>query len=215
MNERRFPFFHLPSSIPSARLRAGFHLPSSILHPPFSIFRFIRRYVPWGVIDALIVAASLLLAWFARAVTTNLDIRPALLFGLVAIGVCCTVNYLFRLYHRMWRYASAGEIVVIATAVVISTALLTLANLVWPGQRPVPLSVVWMTGLFAFVGFVSVRYRRRVWTGFRWRWRALLGSPPFPPILGGQGGGAHPGPHRRRWRGWPAPGLALFESERR
>ena len=172
MNKHRFPFFHLPSSIPSARLRAGFH-------SPFSIFRFIRRYVPWGVIDALIVAASLLLAWFARAVTTNLDIRPALLFGLVAIGVCCTVNYLFRLYHRMWRYASAGEIVVIATAVVISTALLTLANLVWPGQRPVPLSVVWMTGLFAFVGFVSVRYRRRVWTGFRWRWRALRGQ--FPP----------------------------------
>jgi FlaA1/EpsC-like NDP-sugar epimerase len=96
------------------------------------------------------------------------------------------------LYHRIWRYASAsGEIVVIAAAVATSTVLLTLADLFWPSGilvsipqgwpdlRPVPLSVVWMTGLFAFVGFVSVRYRRRVWTGFRWRWRALRGE--FPP----------------------------------
>jgi FlaA1/EpsC-like NDP-sugar epimerase len=143
------------------------------------LLSFVRRYVPWSVIDALIVVASLLLAWAARAIITDLDIRPALLFSLLAIGVCCTVNHLFGLYHRLWRYASAGEIVVIAAAVATSTALLTLADILWPGQRPVPLSVVWITGLFAFVGFVSVRYRLRVWTGFRWRWRALRGQ--FPP----------------------------------
>lgn len=97
----------------------------------------------------------------------------------MAISVCCGVNHLFRIYHRMWRYASAGEIVVIAAAVATSTALLTLADLLWPGRRPVPLSVVLMMGLFAFVGFVSVRYRRRVWTGAQWRWRALRGE--FPP----------------------------------
>ena len=96
----------------------------------------------------------------------------------MAIGVYCSVNYLCGLYHRIWRYASAGEIVVIATAVVTSTALLTLADLFWPGGRPVPLSVVWVTGVFAFVGFVSVRYRRRVWTGFHWRWQALRGQFP-------------------------------------
>ncbi len=167
MSKRRFRF---PFSL--------FHHPPSILHPPISIFHTIRRYVPWGVVDALIVTASLLLAWAARAVTTNLDIRPMLLFGLVAVGVCCTVNHLCSLYHRLWRYASAGEIVVIATAVGVSTALLTLVDIFWPGRRPVPLSVVWMTGLFAFVGFVSVRYRRRVWTGFHWRWQALRGQFP-------------------------------------
>jgi hypothetical protein len=113
MSKRRFPF---PFSI--------FHSPSSILHSPSSILHFIHRYVSWGVIDALIVAVSLLLAWLARAVTAALDIRPALPFGLVAIAVCLDVNYLFRLYHRMWRYASAGEIVVIAAAVLTSTAVL-------------------------------------------------------------------------------------------
>jgi len=92
-------------------------------------------------------------------------------------------NYFFSLSHRLWRYASAGEIVVIAAAVSTGTALLTLADLFWPDRRPVPLSVVWMTGLFASVGFVSVRYRRRVWTGFRWRWRALRGEFPLARTL--------------------------------
>ena len=150
----------------------------SILQSPPFIFHTIRRYVPWGVIDALIVAASLLLAWSVRAATAALDIRPMLLFGLVAIGVCCTVNHFCSLYHRLWRYASAGEIVVIAAAVAASTALLTLVDIFWPGMRPVPISVVPMMGLFAFVGFVSVRYRRRVWTGFQWRWQALRGQFP-------------------------------------
>jgi len=61
------------------------------------------------VLDAPVVAASLLLAWSARAITADLDIRSLLLFGLATIGVCITVNYLLRLYHRLWRYASAGE----------------------------------------------------------------------------------------------------------
>ena len=174
MSKRRFPFpfslFHHPPST--------LQHPISNLQPPTSIFRLIRRYVPWGVIDALIVAASLLLAWSVRAVTAALDIRPMLLFGLAAIGVSCTVNHYCSLYHRLWRYASAGEIVVIAAAVAASTALLTLVDIFWPGMRPVPISVVPMMGLFAFVGFVSVRYRRRVWTGFQWRWQALRGQFP-------------------------------------
>jgi FlaA1/EpsC-like NDP-sugar epimerase len=141
--------------------------------------RVAKRYILWSAIDALVVAVSLLLAWSARSITVDLDIRSALPFGLASIGVCWVVNYFFRLYHRVWHYASAGEIVVIAAAVVISTILLTLADIFWPGQRPVPLSVVLMMGFFCFVGFVSVRYRRRVWTGFHWRWRALWGR--FPP----------------------------------
>jgi len=138
----------------------------------------IKRYISWGVIDALVVAASLLLAWSARSITVDLDIRSLFPFGLVAIGVYWVVNYFFRLYHYIWHYASAGEIVVIAAAVVMSTILLIIADIFWPDQRPVPLSVVLMMGFFCFVGFVSVRYRHRVWTGFRWRWQALLGEFP-------------------------------------
>jgi len=143
-----------------------------------TLMHLVRKYILWVPIDALIVATSLILAWTTRSITADLDIRPALFFGLAAIGVCCAVNYLFRIYHRIWRYASAGEIVVIAAAVATSTTVLSVVDLLWPQRRAVPLSVVLMTGFFAFVGFVSVRYRRRVWTGFQWRWRAMRGRFP-------------------------------------
>jgi len=34
-----------------------------------TVVRFVRKYIPWVVIDALIVAVSLLLAWAARAIS--------------------------------------------------------------------------------------------------------------------------------------------------
>ncbi len=140
--------------------------------------RWARRVAPLASLDALVVAVSLLLAWSARAATTPLAFQPVLLFGAAAVGVSWAVNYAFGLYHRLWKYASAGEIVTIGTAVAVGTFFLLAGDLLWPGARPVPLSVVLMEGLFAFVGFVSVRYRGRVWSGFRWRWRALRGQFP-------------------------------------
>lgn len=41
------------------------------------LVRFIRKYIPLFVLDMLVVAASLLLAWAARVITTDLDIRLA------------------------------------------------------------------------------------------------------------------------------------------
>ncbi len=145
---------------------------------PRRVLRWARRVVPLAALDALVVLASLLLAWSARAATTRLAFPPVLLFGVAAVGVAWIVNYAFGLYHRLWKYASADEIVTIGAAVAVGTLFLLMADLFWPGTRPVPLSVVLMEGLFAFVGFVSVRYRGRVWSGFRWRWRALRGQFP-------------------------------------
>lgn len=133
--------------------------------------------------DALVILASVALAWSARSVTTSLDILTALPFALFAVVLFWVVSALFGLYHRIWRYASAGEVVVIAGVAALSTIALILADLYWPGQRPVPLGVVPFTGLFAFVGFTSVRFRRRVWTGSLWRWQALGGHHPSQRVL--------------------------------
>ena len=145
--------------------------------------QFIRRYVPSMGIDALVVLASMALAWSGRSVMTSLDILTALPFALFAVVLFWVVSALFGLYHRIWRYASAGEVVIIAGVAALSTIALILADLFWPGQRPVPLSVVPFTGLFVFVGFTSVRFRRRVWTGFLWRWQALGGRHPSQRVL--------------------------------
>ncbi len=140
---------------------------------------WLKRYVFWITIDLLVVIVCLALAWSVRALTVPLLLDRALTFLLVAVVTYCLVNFLFGIYHRIWLYASASEIVVIAAATAVSTVLLALMVLLWPGSRPVPLSVQLLTGLLVFVGFVSVRYRKRVWTGFLWRWRALQGQ--FPP----------------------------------
>lgn len=137
------------------------------------------RYLSLLLLDALVVAASLLLAWSGRAMTASLNSRTMVVFGLAAIAVFWGVNGLFGLYHRLWRYASAGEVVTIASAAAASTVILMAVDLLWPGRRPVPLSVALFMGFFAFVGLVGVRYRGRVWTGLRWRWRAVW--RPAPP----------------------------------
>ncbi len=136
--------------------------------------RRIKRYVLWPLLDAGVVLGSFTLAWSVRALTTPLLVKPALVFALVTVGIYWVINGIFRLYNRIWLYASSEEIVVIATATATGTALSNVALLLWPGPYPVPLSVVLLTGLFAFVGFVSVRYRKRVWAGFIRRWRTLL-----------------------------------------
>mgnify|MGYP005837801747 CR=1 FL=1 len=144
----------------------------------YKLLRYGRRYLLSVALDVLVVAASLSLAWTGRSITASLDVRSALLYGLLAAVVYCSANYLLRLYHCLWGYAAAGEVVTIAYASFISTAVLAYTNLSWPGGRLVPISVVLLTGLFASAGFVSVRYRRRVLTGLRWRWRVLRGELP-------------------------------------
>ena len=136
-------------------------------------------YLRWIGVDVCIVAASLLLAWAVRHVTIDRLVVPGpevALFGAVAVAVYCGVNAAFRLYTRIWRYASAAEVLTIGYSVAIGTAVLVVDALLWPGGRPVPISVVPLMGLLAYVGFVGVRYRLRLLSGPRRHWWALHGQ---------------------------------------
>ena len=84
----------------------------------------LRRFVRWGAANTLVVLVSLILAWLVRAVTAHLSILDALPFAALAVALFLAVNHAFGLYHRIWRYASGGETLVIAGAVVTSTILL-------------------------------------------------------------------------------------------
>ncbi len=140
--------------------------------------RFVRRYVPWGMLDALTVALGFVAAWLGYTLRAPEITADTLIFVLLAVGLFWVMNALFGVYQRLWRYAVASEVLVLGGAVAVSTGLLLLADLVWPGDRPVPPNVVPLTGLLAFVGFVGLRYRIRVWTGLLWRLRALRGRFP-------------------------------------
>jgi len=133
--------------------------------------RFLRRYVPWGMLDALVVVLALAIAEAGYAITQPMELVPLLAFGLVAVLLYWGINVLFGVYQRIWRYASAGETLVLVESVASSTALLLIADLLWPGGRPVPPIVVLFTAMGVYVGFVSLRYRSRVWTELPRRWR--------------------------------------------
>ncbi|MBI3978897.1 MAG: polysaccharide biosynthesis protein [Chloroflexi bacterium] len=145
----------------------------------------VRRYVPWMAIDALIVVvgfyAALIFRFFAVPAQALAEyLAPLNRFILPIILLYVTTNVLWQLDRRVWRYASAQEVISIFLATSSSTVVAIIVDLLLGAERPrpLPLSVIMLGGFFTFSGFVMIRYRSRLISGFRWRWRALQGEFP-------------------------------------
>ena len=136
------------------------------------IGRFVDRYLKLVVLDAVVVMLSLWTAWSIRALTTDLDRGPVLLFTSLSVLIYWLSNLWFRMYQRIWKYAAAAEIISIAEANMCSVSIIVILDLMWPDIRPIPISVLLLSGVFSFCGFIMVRYRQRLWTGLNWRWNA-------------------------------------------
>ncbi len=133
-------------------------------------------------VDGLLINLALFLAlWlrfesiFSPRYISYLD--DALKLAPLATCIYITSFYLFRLYHRLWRYASIGELL----SIVGATAVGTMAVVSWayfsmvPGHFPLPRSifVLWGLLIIALVG------------ASRLFWR-LVREHPFPGLRGGQ-----------------------------
>ena len=127
--------------------------------------RFGSRLLRPLLADAALVAASLHLAWAGRSITMDLGGDRSLSFVLLSIAVYCGTNLGYGLYYRLWRYASAGEGALIFAATITAGLMLAVADLLWPGGRLVPLSVLLISSICTMAGFVTVRYRRRALSG--------------------------------------------------
>jgi len=162
-----------------------FRSPFSTFRSPSSIFRTIKRYAPLIVFDALLVAFSFYLALPMRFAGMPPDPYLDALQSLVPFVVLVYVvtNYLFRLYHRIWRYASAQEVIAIAVSAVIATLVTVIADVLWPAGQPLPISTVLLGGFFSLAGFTAIRYRWRLVTGSlrRWHrlWREVKATSPY------------------------------------
>ncbi len=93
------------------------------------------------------------------------------------------MNFPFGLYGHLWRYASAREVDPIVSSTATSTALLLMAMLVTGPNRPIPLSVVILSGFFTASAFTTVRYRRRLLTGMISRLQRIVGRPDRQRVL--------------------------------
>ncbi len=142
---------------------------------------FVRRRVPWALLDAPVVAA----AFYAAFAFHALDAPGPGLAGILArlnavmvplVVLYVSVNYLFGIHRRVWRYASAGEVLAILVAAGTSTLIVTAVKALailrhWPF---IPTGMVLLGGFFSFCGLVAARYRWRLLLGASRRWPSRL-----------------------------------------
>jgi FlaA1/EpsC-like NDP-sugar epimerase len=121
------------------------------------------------LLDALIVALSFYTAVVLRFLDGSArDMQLGLAAMAASVGPVVVLfvgaNVLWRLDQRVWRYASATEVVPIFVAAMSSTVVVFTVDLAVGrgGARPMPLSVAIVGGFFTFCGMVAVRYRSRL-----------------------------------------------------
>ena len=95
----------------------------------------------------------------------------------------CIMNVPFGLYGHLWRYASAQEVAPIVGSTATSTAILLLTILTTNTGRPIPLSVITLSGFFTVGTFTTVRYRQRLLTGMMSRLQRIVGRPDRQRVL--------------------------------
>jgi FlaA1/EpsC-like NDP-sugar epimerase len=133
----------------------------------------LRRALPLALADVIILLTAYLIVLSVRIGTSSVDLeRNQTAFLALAVAVMLLSMKIFGGYQRLWRKTSGHDVQVIVEAVVVSTLILTTLDF-FLRPRPLPLSVVLTGGIVAMTGFVAIRYRSRLVSGVRWRWRAI------------------------------------------
>ncbi len=154
--------------------------------------RFISRYLNWFVIDNLVAFAAIGLAGVLWRLSGPLDIgvMQALIRAAGIALVFSLVNSRMGLGRVWWRSAKPALVFDLALSSGFSTLLVVALDWLWPDAHRIPLGMILVSGLLAFLGFVSVRYRERLLTGLAARWlhgRENLYTPKERVLIVGAG----------------------------
>jgi len=136
------------------------------------MYNFVRRYVSWFALDSLVAFGAITLTglvWRSQG-PLELGLGRALCVAIIIAILFGVVNSLLGLGRVSWRAASATHAFDIALSSSLTTLVLTVADWYWPSGHFLPLGLLWVTGLLAFLGFLILRYRQRVLTGLLSRW---------------------------------------------
>lgn len=135
------------------------------------------------VIDVFIINLALFLALWLRFENIFSPryiryLQEAFRLAPLATCIYITCFYFFRLYHRLWRYASIGELF----SIIAATAIGSMATVSWayfrmaPGHFPLPRSVFILWGLLIVALVGASRLFWRLWRDY----------PFFGLVKGGQ-----------------------------
>ncbi len=137
---------------------------------------FVRKNVNWFLADTLVALIAISISVFIWRIQAPLNLGFWRVFAnsMVLAAGLAIFNNLFGLKLVSWRYASPLYAIVLGLSTSLSILLYSLVSYLQPTLfMPVGLRIDF--GIFAFIGFVLVRYRERLITGLssRWtRWRS-------------------------------------------
>ncbi len=134
--------------------------------------RFISRYFNWFVLDNLIAFAAVGAAGVLWRLSGPLDlgVGQALIRAAGIALLFSLVNSQMGLGRVWWRSARPALAFDLALSSGFSTLIVVAAEAFWPDLSHIPLGMIVVSGLLAFLGFISVRYRERLLTGLATRW---------------------------------------------
>ena len=136
------------------------------------VYRFTRRYFSWFLIDTLITFTAVGAAGVLWRLSgpLNVGLAHALWIAGGMALVFSLINSKLGLGRIWWRHASPIYSFDLALSSALSTVIVAAFDWLWPGGALLPLGMVLVAGLLAFLGFVSIRYRERLLTGLASRW---------------------------------------------
>ena len=115
------------------------------------------------------VDAALVFAAYAAALLLRFDGSVPLeswsLYAKVVPGIAVAhlvANFLLHVYRTAWRYGGAKDVLNLAVAILLVTAVVMVVNYLSPGSRPIPLSVNLIAAPFLFLGMVALKLQARV-----------------------------------------------------
>jgi lipopolysaccharide/colanic/teichoic acid biosynthesis glycosyltransferase len=145
------------------------------------ISRLVTRYFNWFVVDMLVtflIVAGLGGLW--RYFTPlNIGLNTAVIAAVIMVFLFSTFNVGLGLSRMLWSKAKADYALLLFVSAALATGLLLLLNQLLPVRLPATLVIV--SGLLAWMGFVIVRYRLRLVSGAARHW---LSMRPSAALLG-------------------------------
>ncbi len=141
------------------------------------ISRFFSRYASWFVIDTIValiaVGASGLFWRTLGPLDMGWDFAPFL--AIILALLFSLLNAALGLNRVSWSKAQPAEVIDLAVSSSFGTLIVLIVN-GYLGTPKLLVGLILLSGLFAFFGFVAVRYRSRLITGLATRWLNLRGA---------------------------------------
>jgi lipopolysaccharide/colanic/teichoic acid biosynthesis glycosyltransferase len=140
--------------------------------------RVFSRYLSWLVFDFLIsnIAVGLAGVIWRLGGVLNIGLGYFLDLALLFSLIFSLFNWLLGMNRVEWSRASSAHTLVLAISCFMATTCMFIANRSLGYLPDLPDGVMVTSAILAYIGFVALRYRERLVTGFASRWMSLRGS---------------------------------------